>query len=122
MTSWSIQIDGVRAVLASVAVDGEAVVAAGAAWRAAAGSARAGVTAPVVAAALRRAVEDREDVPDRIAAAVHRAVEGASAATTAYLDGDEEMAATATAAASVADSWRLTAPPSGVDRGLWRAQ
>jgi len=122
MTSWSISIDGVRAVLAAVAEDGEAITAAGSAWSVAAGSAVATISAPSVRRALSSAVDERLDVPDRVAAAVRLAAGAASDATTAYLDGDEEMAANATTRASASGAWSTGAPPAGVDLGLWRAQ
>jgi hypothetical protein len=122
MTSWSISVDGVRAVLASVATDGEALTAAGSAFDVASASAVATVAAPTVSAALRSAMDEREDVADRMAATVRRAVGGASDATTAYLNGDEEMAANATARASAVDAWNRSAPPAGVDRGVWRVR
>ena len=122
MTSWSISIDGVRAVLASVATDGEALTAAGAAFDVASASAVATVAAPTVSAALRSAMDEREDVADRMASTVRRAIRGATGATAAYLDGDEEMAANATARASAVDAWNRSAPPAGVDRGVWRVR
>lgn len=111
MTSWSIQTDGVSAVLQNVQVSSEALGTAFDSINAAQGelnSAVGGILSPAAVASIDL-IESQQQRFTGIANRIQACGLGAGQATMAYVNGDEEMAArTQTAAVQAASSGDLS--------------
>jgi hypothetical protein len=123
VAGWSLDLTGLRGVLAEIGTDREALTVAEPLSATAADQVRSSTSGPVAAAA-DRAMSARAHTIAKLVASTDRAVSAAIEVAAAITDGDEEMARTASAAAATVPTtgaaFRLTPSRSAVPPMLQR--